>query len=61
MTAQDDSLDDYITPVSVYKMEDVQWENDRAWEPQYLPAVSADHDDELLDHSIRPTSDDIKT
>lgn len=59
MTAQDDSPDDDITPVSVYKMDDVQRENDRAREPQYSAAVPADHDNELLDHSIRPTSDDM--
>lgn len=60
MTAQDDSPDDDITPVSVYKMEDVQRESDRVRESQYSAAVPADRDDELLDHSILPPSDDIK-
>lgn len=58
MTAQDNSPDDEITPVSVYKMDDVKWENDI---PQYSGVVPADHDNELLDHSILPTSDDIET
>lgn len=58
MTALDNSADDDITPVSVYKMDNVKSENDRAQEPPYSAAVLAE--DELLDHSIPPTFDDTK-
>lgn len=56
MTAQDNSDDDDITPLSVYKMDNVQWV--RAQESQHSAALPAE--DELLDHSILPTFDDTE-